>query len=369
MKIQSAVQFHDHLNPKLWEGDTMIPVVRYKLLKIADNFIKMINVPSLKLRDIIVTGSNAAYSYTKSSDIDLHLLVDIGDNQLRVELYNAKKEVWNKAHKVTIRNLPIEVYVQDVNEHNFSNGIYSVLDDRWLVKPKKIAASIDDTGVKTKYNTFVDLIKTAIESYNLDEMRDIRARIKKMRQTGLDDHGEFGPENIAFKLLRNRGWIGRLMRKSRELEDRELSLEHVVENIVNYILDSKTLVESIQNKEDLRQQARKFVTFARDQLAINKLPKIKFVTTRKNHVGMPSFGHFSPGNEEIVVATDGRHIMDVFRTLAHELVHWRQFINNELTETSGVTGSDHENEANAFAGVIMRNFAKNNPNFFNKESR
>ena len=63
---------------------------------------------------------------------------------------------------------------------------------------------------------------------------------------------------------------------------------------------------------------------------------------------------------KITISTKGRHIMDTFRTLAHEMVHHKQNLNNELHSESGATGSEHENQANSEAGIIMRKFATTN---------
>ena len=52
----------------------------------------------------------------------------------------------------------------------------------------------------------------------------------------------------------------------------------------------------------------------------------------------------------------GRHPIDVLRTLAHELIHYKQDSEGRIHDESGATGSDEENEANAGAGIIMRDF-------------
>jgi hypothetical protein len=51
---------------------------------------------------------------------------------------------------------------------------------------------------------------------------------------------------------------------------------------------------------------------------------------------------------------------DMLRTLAHELVHHKQNVEGRIYNDSGETGSEIENEANAKAGVILRNFGKQN---------
>ena len=54
-----AVKFHTELNPKLWQDNKLKPEVRYKLLQIAKHFIEFINIPSIKLQDVTISGSNA----------------------------------------------------------------------------------------------------------------------------------------------------------------------------------------------------------------------------------------------------------------------------------------------------------------------
>jgi hypothetical protein len=63
-----------------------------------------------------------------------------------------------------------------------------------------------------------------------------------------------------------------------------------------------------------------------------------------------------------------RHINDVCRTLAHELVHYRQDLKGQLNDESGKTGSPEENEANAEAAVIMRKWGELHPEYFSYDS-
>jgi hypothetical protein len=97
-------------------------------------------------------------------------------------------------------------------------------------------------------------------------------------------------------------------------------------------------------------------------LQLDELPDIDLQDGNEVSVKHKSFGGY--GNKHITVTLSNRHIMDVCRTLAHELVHYRQDLNNELTQDSGNDGSPHENEANAQAAVIMRKWGKMHPNLF-----
>ena len=115
-KLSDAVTFHDKLNPKLWNGTKLRPEVRDQLIKIAEDFLQELGVHDLDVKDITISGSNAAYSYTKYSDLDLHILVDMGNlpvDEVYKELFNAKKTIYNESHDIKIHNIPVELYVQD----------------------------------------------------------------------------------------------------------------------------------------------------------------------------------------------------------------------------------------------------------------
>jgi len=106
----------------------------------------------------------------------------------------------------------------------------------------------------------------------------------------------------------------------------------------------------------------KFIQFAQEKLELSELPKINFITGSNNSVKHSSFGGY--GNQQINITVSNRHINDICRTLAHELVHYKQDMNNELDHNSGNDGSPAENEANARAAVIMREWGKLYPKLF-----
>ena len=123
------------------------------------------------------------------------------------------------------------------------------------------------------------------------------------------------------------------------------------------------------NKKDTFAILHDFVRFAAKHLELKTLPKFDFVFDSKSSVENKSFGGYRPGAEHITITVKNRHINDVCRTLAHELVHYSQDLKKELEdEGAGSTGSPQENEANARAAVIMRNWGKLHPDYFDKES-
>jgi len=96
------------------------------------------------------------------------------------------------------------------------------------------------------------------------------------------------------------------------------------------------------------------------ELELSELPEINLIDTEPTTGGGTSFGEFTDNGIEVV--TKGRHPMDVMRTLAHELVHWKQRVENMPMD--GADGSDTENQANAVAGIIMRRFGQKYPQYF-----
>lgn len=105
----------------------------------------------------------------------------------------------------------------------------------------------------------------------------------------------------------------------------------------------------------------KFLPLAMKELKIKSLPQIKLEKHINAHNEQASFGRFLNDENVIQLAIADRHPLDTLRTLAHELVHYKQFLADELNHESGITGSPEENEAHAIAGVIMRHFNKAHP--------
>ena len=108
-----------------------------------------------------------------------------------------------------------------------------------------------------------------------------------------------------------------------------------------------------------------FVDFACDRIGLERPPKIKLIRDPKLASERRSFGGYMPGGG-IEITIGNRHIMDVLRTLAHEMVHHKQDVDGRLNNESGKDGSEHENEANAKAAVVMRLWGKMNPELFQK---
>ena len=213
---------HHELNPVLWDNNRLRSEVRFKLIKIAKHFAEYLNVPRLHLKDVTLSGSSAGYNYSSYSDIDLHLVVSKTDGN--DELFTAKKNLYNSEHNLAINNIPVELYVQPADQKHHSAGIYSVLDDRWIIEPVHEEPTINPKDIKNKARSYAGKINSAIRSNNLEKCRKAMDDLKRLRKAGLESNGEQSVENLAFKLLRARGQIDKLHKYITKLESAELSL-------------------------------------------------------------------------------------------------------------------------------------------------
>lgn len=127
------------------------------------------------------------------------------------------------------------------------------------------------------------------------------------------------------------------------------------------------MFESIQGKLTESQTATlgEFIKYAIKNLGIQKPPSgltLSYNTDAARE--RSSFGTFNPENDKIWLYVGNRNMADILRTLAHELVHRKQHEDGRLNIMSGETGSEIENEANAQAGILLRNFGKLNKQIY-----
>lgn len=101
----------------------------------------------------------------------------------------------------------------------------------------------------------------------------------------------------------------------------------------------------------------KFVKFASKYLELPETFNIRLVHANPDEP--MTLGCYSPSENKISAIIEKRNILDVFRTIAHEMVHQRQQSRGELVGEIPEIGGKIEDEANAVAGQIMKAFTKN----------
>ena len=221
----TTIELHSQLNPQLWSGDKLDQKVQVALLRIAREFYEFLEFDA-PLEDIQITGSQANYTYSKYSDIDLHLIVNYKNvtcDQPVEAMFDAKRKLWKERHNITIHGIPVEVYVEDTNRP-VTGSSYSILNDSWQRRPKKIRAHWDNADISRETLVWLEHIKDALASRDLERIEKIKEDLARYRKAGLRDQGEFGSHNLAYKNLRNLGVVSLLMQALTRLEDQDLSI-------------------------------------------------------------------------------------------------------------------------------------------------
>jgi len=224
----SGAEFHDQLNPALWNGRELRPEIQDKLLYDANAFIKKLDDPTLGVLDIQFVGSNAAFNYTPTSDIDVHVIVDYNKldyKRVARRYFFDKKAIWDSSYQVKVKGFDVEFYVEDVSEPFTSNGIYSLLKKTWIKSPIFIPTPRNDRAVMTKVDHLKKEIQQVIDNKATDvQITQLRNKIHDMRASGLAKDGEYSTENLAFKVLRSSGLIQKLRQANISIINHELSL-------------------------------------------------------------------------------------------------------------------------------------------------
>jgi len=230
-ELKLTLKTSDTLNPKLWSNNKLDPEVWRALSKIAKEWADFANIPKSAIKDVILTGGNANYNYTKYSDLDLHLVVDkdrIDCEGLLDDYLQSKKQLWALTHDITVKGQPVELYAQDYKDpFRKGQGIYSLQDHKWLQEPTKYAINSSHPEVIRKVKDWMNVIDSLIDSKSDDKdaFKSIKNRLKGMRAGAIEKGGESAPENLVFKELRNRGYLDKMSKYLRNLEDEELSLD------------------------------------------------------------------------------------------------------------------------------------------------
>lgn len=244
IKLTEAVEKHNTLNSKLFANDDVLKdAVRDKMLEIVDEFVADLKEQDIKVKvdDILFIGSNASYNYTKNSDIDLHIITNTKavkyEPEVAAALYSAYRSLFNKNLDIEFFGIPVEIFVETESSARVSNGVYSVKKNKWVKKP--IQEEIPDYDTKA-LNELVDewegKCKGLIDDIKADKLDDEAKVVKmlediyeKLRKKGISK-GEYSIENLAFKELRNKGYLDQLKDYKNELVSKRLSLEEKLDN-------------------------------------------------------------------------------------------------------------------------------------------
>ena len=229
----SSIQYHDELNPLIWDKNGKLKEdVRKILLLNAKRFIEFSDLENLNYSDIILTGSMANYNYNETSDMDVHIILDFSQisehDDFVSDFLKMKKTLWNERMPIQVKGHDVEMYYQDSKEPHHSTGTYSILKNKWINEQTKQIVDINSSNIQLKsadlMNAIDDLAEMNDAEVFLEKYNRLKDKIKKMRQSGLENEGEFSSENLAFKVLRNTGYMGKLINLKQDFLTQELSM-------------------------------------------------------------------------------------------------------------------------------------------------
>jgi len=366
------------LNPQIWNSDdTLKPEVRQALIDIANSYFKSLEL-DLDVKDILFTGSLANYGWTDESDIDLHLIVDYKDlkDVLFLEDYlYLKKKKWVDNHKISIYGFEVEPFAKDVENQYEYKAIYSIKNNDWVVPPRKDKPTIDFETVKEKSASIMNDIDVIVDIKDNDRQFKAAEKLKNklggLRAIGLAKDGEYSNENLIYKTLRKAGYLDKLGDTKDAAFDASLTVSESKKVIkeqreVVTNLGATPVVHKLKVQKGIEGMTpekigvvKDFISFVCGKLKMQEPVSVclrrgrdEFIQTTASYVPSDNTNH---------IRCNGRALVDILRSIAHELVHNRQrelgmFGNGDKVQN---IGGHIEDQANSVAGVFIKDFTHN----------
>ncbi len=104
-----------------------------------------------------------------------------------------------------------------------------------------------------------------------------------------------------------------------------------------------------------------FINYVAEKLRMDELPQVEIASPgfSKHH---KTFGVYFPDAASFTVEVHDRNIVDVLRTVAHELVHHRQMeVNSPKSRT------ELEIEATTAAGMLVKLYCEEHPDLYQSD--
>ena len=257
-----------------------------------------------------------------------------------------------------------------------------------LKKPITLRFVDDESGLKREPDDYLDEEKSSTERVRryykrhpekvrkyLKKTQEDRVQRNKDRRKAIKKHGKAKMKNHDVHHPNGPGNGWRLAKKDHGRDKKDGSppepttQKKTSKKSPKKYTPSKTVSTKRREpakKDILKKNIAAFVLYATKELGIVNRPSMFIKEPSDN---MTSLGSYDPKENKLVVVVKGRLLADILRTIAHELVHVKQMEDGKITnpEIDGATGSPIENEANAVAGTLMRNYAKIDKKIFLSE--
>jgi predicted nucleotidyltransferase len=229
-----SLKVKNKLNPDFWIDGKLNPEYKEKMLTIGQDFFEELEL-GIDYSDILFVGSLANMNWSEYSDIDIHVIVDFSESNLPEAVWDKYrgfiKYKWQQEHNIEIGGFPVELYYEDVNQGNVATGVYSLLKDEWLEVPSEIDDEPNLDIVKDKATSIMDEIDSLNEDYLkrvdydkfVKKLDKTKTKLKRMRQDGLREDGEYSIGNLVFKFLRRNGYIDILLKLKAKAYDKQFA--------------------------------------------------------------------------------------------------------------------------------------------------
>jgi predicted nucleotidyltransferase len=234
LKSDVEIEYHKNLNRQFWLNNHLKSGIRKNLLNLAKFYFKQLDL-GVELKDVIFTGSLANYNYTDLSDIDIHIIIDYkkltNDDEFAKEFFSNKRSIWADSNEIKVNGFPVEIYVQDVSQLDDKGmgSMYSLLDNKWIKKPKYKLPQVEKHLITTKVNKYLDILnKISMMDDSIKKVEAYNKVFEKMRtdrKKATQKEGEFSVDNLVFKVLRNKGVFDIIKNNKKEIVNNLFSMK------------------------------------------------------------------------------------------------------------------------------------------------
>ncbi len=366
------------LNPKIWNADnTLKPEVRQALIDIANSYFESLEL-DLDVKDILFTGSLANYGWTDESDIDLHLIVDyknLKDIPFLEDYLYLKKKKWLDGHNISIYGFEVEPFAKDEENQYEYKAIYSIMNNGWVVPPRKDKPTIDFETVKEKAASIMNDIDMIVDIKDNEKQFKAAEKLKNklggLRSIGLAKDGEYSNENLIYKTLRRAGYLDKLGDTKDDAFDAKLTIKESKKVIkeqreVMTNLGATPMVHTLKVQKGIDGMTpekvgvvKDFISFVCGKLKMAEPVNVSLRRGRDEFI--ETTASYVPSNNTNHIRCNGRALVDILRSIAHELTHNRQrelgmFGNGDKVQN---IGGHIEDQANSVAGIFIKDFTHN----------
>jgi hypothetical protein len=115
--------------------------------------------------------------------------------------------------------------------------------------------------------------------------------------------------------------------------------------------------------DDNKEKLTAFVKFVKNQLELKTVPTISI---KGNRDGLKTTANYDYTKENKIIKVYGKNraLIDIMRSVAHEMVHHKQFEDGRLEQRPPDIGGEIEDEANAKAGQYIKLYSKEDPTIY-----